>query len=55
MIPVMKDLDIGFVDCTVQDFDSAAKTLDDLAVLVDEIGIERLENDLGIDISQFYI
>ena len=55
MIPVMNDLNVGFVDCTMKDFNTAANTLDDLAALVDEIGIERLENDLGIDISQFYI
>jgi hypothetical protein len=54
-IPLMNDLDVGFQDCSIKDLSSAARTMEDLADLVDEVGIERLGNDLGIDITQFYI
>ena len=51
----MNDLGVGFQDCSIKDLSSAARTMEDLADLVDEVGIERLGNDLGIDIKQFYI
>ena len=53
-IPLMNELNVGIHDCTVTDLDSAAQTLQDLASLVDEIGMEKLGSDLGVDISSFY-
>jgi len=54
-IPLMNQLNVGTHDCSVSDLDSAAQTLKDLASLVDEIGMEKLGNDLGIDLTAFYI
>jgi len=47
----MNDLNIGFVDCTNNDLESTASTMEDLAKLIQEIGIEKLMADLGLDIS----
>ena len=47
----MNDLNIGFVDCTNNDLESTASTMEDLAKLIQEIGIENLMADLGLDIS----
>ena len=52
-IHLMNQLNVGIHDCTVTDLDSAAQTLQDLASLVDEIGMEKLGSDLGVDISAF--
>jgi hypothetical protein len=53
-IPLMNQLNVGTHDCSVSDLDSAAQTLKDLASLVDEIGMEKLGNDLGIDLTANY-
>ena len=46
------DLGLGDIDCDKQgDFSVAAKTMDDLAVLIDEVGIEDLQKQLGVDLS----
>ena len=53
-IPLMNQLNVGTHECSVSDLDSAAQTLKDLASLVDEIGMEKLGNDLGIDLTANY-
>lgn len=50
-IPRMEDLNIGFADCSNNDIETAASTLDDLAKIIEEIGMEKLLNDLGLDVS----
>jgi hypothetical protein len=50
-VPRMNDLDIGFADCSNNDLESAASTLEDLAKIIEEIGMEKLLNDLGLDVS----
>jgi len=48
----IEDLGLGDIDCDKQgDFSVAAKTMDDLAVLIDEVGIEDLQKQLGVDLS----
>ena len=47
----MNDLNIGFTDCTNADLDSTASTMEDLARIIQEIGLEKLMADLGLDIS----
>ena len=47
----MEDLNIGFADCSNNDIETAASTLDDLAKIIEEIGMEKLLNDLGLDVS----
>ena len=46
----MKDLNIG-LDCSVKDFESAAATMDDLADIIQEVGIDNLKNQLGLDLD----
>ena len=46
----MKDLNIGF-DCTVVDFSTAAATMEDLANIIEEVGIVNLKNKLGLDLD----
>merc|ERR1712142_1222618 len=50
-IPRLNDLNIGFLDCSMKDFNEAAQTMDDIASLVEDIGLERLSNDLGFNFS----
>ena len=46
--------DLGSLDCSGNgDFSAAADTMDDLAALVDEIGLENLQQQLGVNLS-FY-
>jgi len=52
-IPFFNDVNFGFVDCSVKDFNDAAQTLDDVASLVEEIGIGKLSKDLGINMAMF--
>ena len=49
----MNDILVGWVDCTVTDFISAAQTMDDIAALVEEVGLEKLSNDLGFNMAMF--
>ena len=46
----MKDLNTG-IDCSVGDFNSAAGILDDLANIIQDVGINELKNQLGVDID----
>merc|ERR1712130_42990 len=43
---------LGETDCTRPgDFSVAANTMEDLATIIDEVGIEQLEKQLGVDLS----
>ena len=46
----MKDLNTG-LDCSAGDFKSAAATMDDLANIIQDVGIDNLKNQLGIDLD----
>ena len=50
----MKDLDFGF-DCSVGDFKSAAATMDDLANIIQDVGIDNLKTQLGLDLDFGFI
>ena len=52
MMQHMKDLDVG-IDCTIldKDFDSAAANMDDLADIIQDIGMINLKNQLGLDLD----
>ena len=52
-MPFINDVNFGFADCSVKDFNDAAQTLDDVASLVEEVGISKLSNDLGINMAMF--
>ena len=46
------NLGLGETDCTRPgDFSVAANTMEDLATIIDEVGIEQLEKQLGVDLS----
>merc|ERR1712018_284130 len=46
------NLGLGETDCSRPgDFSVAASTMEDLATIIDEVGIEQLENQLGVDLS----
>merc|ERR1712233_9627 len=46
------NLRLGETDCSRPgDFSVAASTMEDLATIIDEVGIEQLENQLGVDLS----
>merc|ERR1712018_243610 len=46
------NLGLGELDCTRPgDFSVAASTMEDLAAIIDEVGIEALEQQLGFDLS----
>jgi len=46
------DLGLGDINCESQgDFKAAANTMDDLAVLIEEVGLEDLQKQLGVDLS----
>merc|ERR1711915_920209 len=46
------DLGLGEGDCDRQwDFSDTASTLDDLAALIEEVGLEDLQKQLGVDLS----
>merc|ERR1719367_1890477 len=46
------DLGVGDLNCnTPGDFTTAAKTLDDVAQLIDDIGLQSLQQQLGVDFS----
>ena len=42
---------IGILDCTIKDFNTAATTLEEMAVLIQDVGFENLRRELGINIS----
>ena len=46
----MKELETD-IECSVTDLNSAADTMEDLADIIEEVGINRLKNQLGIDLS----
>ena len=39
------------VDCEVKDFNTAATAIEDMAILIQDIGFENLRKELGIDIT----
>ena len=46
------DLGIGELECSNSgDFSVAVQTMEDLATIIDEVGIEQLQNQLGVDLS----
>merc|ERR1712045_1109876 len=46
------NLGLGGMDCSRPgDFSVAANTMEDLATIIDEVGIEQLEQQLGVDLS----
>ena len=46
------DLGVGELNCdTPGDFSVAAKTMEDVATLIDDIGLESLQEQLGVDFS----
>jgi len=48
----IENLGFGTIDCTnFGDFSVAASTMTELAALIDEVGIEDLEKQLGVDLS----
>ena len=50
----MKDLKFGYNSCAEnQGLASAADNMDDLANIIQEIGIDKLKKDLGINIPKF--
>ena len=43
---------LGVTDCSTQgDLSSVADTMDDLATLIEDTGIENIEEQLGVDFS----
>ena len=48
------DLGVGDLNCeTPGDFTIAAQTLEDVATLIDDIGLKSLQEQLGVDFSFF--
>ena len=48
----IENLGFGTIDCTnFGDFSVAASTMTELAALIDEVGIEKLQKQLGVDLS----
>merc|ERR1712241_922910 len=48
----IENLGLGETDCSRPgDFSVAASTMEDLATIIDEVGIEQLEQQLGVDLS----
>ena len=45
----MKDIDVGDLDCSDQDLISAAGSMEDLANIIQEVGLENLKRQLGVD------
>ena len=43
---------LGVTDCSTEgDLSSVADTMDDLATLIEDTGIENIEEQLGVDLS----
>jgi len=51
-IQEMKDLNIGG-DCKSKNLETAADTMDDIANIIEEVGIDKLGEDLGISKTSF--
>ena len=47
----VRDLNIGYLDCSGSDLASAAGNLEEVAELIEEVGLERLRQVLGINTS----
>ena len=46
------NLDLGTLDCTRPgDFSVAAQTLEDLSVIIEDVGVETLTRELGFDLD----
>ena len=45
----MKDIDVGDLDCDAEDLNSAAASMEDLANIIQEVGIENLKRQLGVE------
>ena len=51
-IKQLGDLDLGTLDCdTPGSFKVAADSLDDLAGIIEEVGIDKLSEQLGLDLD----
>ena len=50
------NLDLGTLDCTRPgDFSVAAQTLEDLSVIIEDVGIESLQEQLGINLNFVFL
>jgi len=45
----MKDIDVGDLDCSASDLNGAASSMEDLANIIQEVGIETLKLQLGVE------
>lgn len=45
----MKDIDVGDLDCSASDLNGAAASMEDLANIIQEVGIETLKLQLGVE------
>ena len=45
----MKDIDVGELDCSAKDLSGAASAMEDLANIIQEVGIDTLRAQLGVD------
>ena len=46
----MRDIQ-GYLPCAGGDLNTAASSMEDLAGLIEEVGIDALQKELGIDMS----
>ena len=44
----MSDLNVGYHDCSVTDLNNAAATMEDMANIIEEVGMDNLRGLLGI-------
>ena len=45
----MKDIDVGDLDCSASDLNGAASSMEDLANIIQEVGIDTLKLQLGVE------
>ena len=45
----MKDIDVGDLDCSGTDLNGAAASMEDLANIIQEVGIDTLKLQLGVE------
>ena len=45
----MKDIDVGDLDCSGTDLNGAASSMEDLANIIQEVGIDTLKLQLGVE------
>lgn len=51
-IQTMKDLDFGYNSCTgKQDLASAADNMEDLANIIEDVGMDNLRKQLGLNLA----